>query len=69
MDNVCRNYRHNRYCDDTVGIKIKVPVSQEVLTMDYDTWPNEVSCQRWEPYHDRTQDGYDRGSNGNYHKF
>ena len=41
--------RHNRYCDDIVGIKIKVPESQAHMALEEYFWPNDVSCRKWEP--------------------
>ena len=56
--------RRNRYCEDIVGIKIKVPVSQEEIASDDDFWPNDVTVKKWEPYHSFKKnsqfwDGYD----------
>ena len=39
---------HNRYCDYIVGVKIRIPESQESLALEFDTWPDDIKCRRWE---------------------
>ena len=39
---------HNRYCDYIVGVKIRVPISHESLAMEFDTWPDDIECRKWE---------------------
>ena len=49
----------NRYCDDVVGCKIKVPESQEQKAISGYFWPEDVLCRRWIDY---------RGKGHRYHK-
>ena len=46
----------NRYCQDVVGCRIKVPISCVESAMDEDTWPDEIKCRKWEnKRHNNTQ--------------
>ena len=55
----------NRYCDYVVGCRIKVPEAQEQIALNEESWPDEVSCRRWEMYPEKFQQqrqdqGYDK---------
>ena len=51
----------NRYCQDVVGCKIRIPVCQIEKATDIQTWPDDVECRKWEK---RAQQGYnDRSRN------
>ena len=39
---------HNRYCDYIVGVKIRVPASHVDLALEFDTWPDDIKCRKWE---------------------
>ena len=38
----------NRYCQDVVGSKIRVPVSQKEETLALHIWPEEITYRAWE---------------------
>jgi hypothetical protein len=40
---------HNRFCEDVVGCRIRVPVSQVDKALSIETWPDEITCRKWEP--------------------
>ncbi len=46
----------NRFCDDVVGCKIRVPTSQVEKAITWDTWPDDIECRLWEK---RTQPEWD----------
>jgi hypothetical protein len=37
----------NRFCEDTVGCKIRIPEGQEQKAMCSYVWPDEIVCRRW----------------------
>ena len=37
----------NRFCEDSVGCKISVPVRQVDDVLGIHMWPDEVTCRRW----------------------
>jgi DNA-binding protein len=39
---------HNRYCEDVVGCRIRVPVSQVEKALIIETWPDDITCRKWE---------------------
>ena len=43
-----------------VGCKIFIPESQEYLALNPETWPDNVTCRKWEPAWKRNQ-GYSGG--------
>ena len=45
----------NRYCEDVVGCKIRIPTTQVDEATDISTWPDDVECRKWER---KTQKGY-----------
>ena len=38
----------NRYCEDVVGCKIRIPTSQIDEATDIATWPDDIECRKWE---------------------
>ncbi len=38
----------NRVCDDMVGCRISVPLSQVDTALSPDFWPEDVNCRKWE---------------------
>ncbi len=38
---------HNRFCEDTVGCRIVVPVSAEEILVSPGFWPDDVECRAW----------------------
>lgn len=51
----------NRFCEDTVGCKITVPIRQVDDVIGTRAWPDEVNCRRWTA--SRGQPGDDRRRN------
>jgi HD superfamily phosphohydrolase YqeK len=39
---------HNRYCQDVVGCRIRVPNSHVAKAMEFDAWPDDIVCRKWE---------------------
>jgi hypothetical protein len=39
---------HNRYCQDVIGCRIRVPHPQVAKTLEFDSWPDEIVCRKWE---------------------
>jgi DNA-binding protein len=37
----------NRYCEDVVGCRIRIPWEQVEKAVSIETWPNDVSCRKW----------------------
>lgn len=56
----------NGFCDDIVGCRITVPLSQVATTMDDDTWPDEVTCRKWETRRPRSQQNTNYNQRHNY---
>ena len=52
------NIVRNRYCQDAVGCKIRIPTSQFDLATSIETWPDDVECRKWER---RAAKGYSDG--------
>ena len=50
----------NRYCQDVVGCRIKVPTSQVEKATSVELWPNEVECRKWAPKRRNTGYGASR---------
>ena len=69
------DYRVIRYraCKDTVGLRMSIPEAQQHIALNPDTWPDEMTCRRWEPNgvhwrkmnHER---GYNGFNNSNWHR-
>jgi len=38
---------HNRYCQDVIGCKIWIPLSQVEDAMEYGVWPDGITCRMW----------------------
>ena len=38
---------HNKYCEDTVGCKLCIPVSAVEVLMAPGFWPEDVECREW----------------------
>ena len=49
----------NRFCQDTVGCKIRVPKSQCELALSIETWPTDITCREWETRPKRSNTWYD----------
>lgn len=67
----------NRFCDDVVGCKIKIPVTCIQKALAPGAWPSYVRCRRWEerPRRDNVRpvmslqfSGRDRRNNGTSNK-
>jgi hypothetical protein len=37
----------NRYIDDVIGCKIRIPSSQASHALDFGVWPQDVTCRIW----------------------
>jgi hypothetical protein len=48
---------HNRYCQDVVGCKIRVPLSQKDKALAIQIWPEEVACRIWQKREWRENNG------------
>jgi hypothetical protein len=55
----------NRFCQDVVGCRIKVPISQAEKAESVGTWPDDVVCRKWESKRRYNGNG-DTPSYGNY---
>ena len=52
----------NRYCQDVVGCKIRIPSYQVEKAQSVETWPDDVICRKWEAKSYRGQrQGYYKG--------
>ena len=40
---------YNRYCEDVVGCKIRIPKSQYEVAVSIETWPDDIVCRKWAP--------------------
>jgi hypothetical protein len=44
---------HNRYCEDIVGCRIRVPMTQVDKALSIETWPDDITCRKWETKNNR----------------
>jgi hypothetical protein len=47
----------NHYCDDVVGCKMLIPECNEHVALDPQTWPDAITCRRWEDRPPRNKAG------------
>ena len=38
---------NNRYVQDIVGCKIRVPLPQADRALEFGVWPEDITCRRW----------------------
>ena len=49
----------NRFCQDSVGCRITVPIKQKSQVLSDDMWPQSIACRKWENSGSRRNNGSD----------